>query len=877
MKNCKYYLTLDGHLVVLNNDQELVNYVDDNIDTNKQTEALEIKHSLGLSKGQTETESILKKIPGYDKSVKNTPYSFIKELHMIQGSKRLLVESFIDENYRIELSAIVAAELKNPDIESKEVQAEVTRRLAINKEMEGLSIILSRVFTEQLNSVLGRPSSASEEVNEASRRILLHNKRVLKIPGEPTIDEIKDFSKIILERINAAAVELKNRGGALYVNQSLSVLDTNTNDVVTMTAAAHALSLDEDGVPHIFEVKVSERDFDHWDPVKVRTSEYILGIKRQLLSNYTSTAKTTLNIINIVLPLNENGSFNINNLIVKSDIELTSRKEQEKEKKTADPLFVVDKLNYTKGPVTTLLRTLLPSNGVTTKAVSSTLVADTANTLNLLFPKYDLRTKLLVDPETFIKDKLAKAENDKEIYFYDHLATHDKKVVFSKSDPNWKQDFIDAVTEYLERWNEDKDSRMINLVSEIRRVKLTKDKLWKDTFNGDEKAIEKAISRYLQPEWIMMNNTIPDLDELGILLFYNNKTNIVEAISVTNNSLDNVHNLTNGNSLLGKFKTNRQVQGKNILDATGSNIEAIKVLTALNNLKDVLDGKSLGGIHVLHISPFVDKSQIVLLPQITKNFHELIVEASKIAPAPIEDNFKSQKIKIADPFLNLYHQIIHSPFLGANISTSVNKLTTIIQSNDLGETTLDNDNAKLQWFVKVHAAMLAEKIGLEKDMKGVWDKDDPIHMINSLVVQGINHYKGLVNIFDASTPKVGMRAGDALHFFKSALFGYAPEYDAQGNKIVGILQGSQFSTSDALQSTALSNMHNLVAIASSRIASEFQKEQAKVNKTTATYYDAIGRSDLQRMTIGNADKYHKDLFVTGADGKITTEFRFKNP
>ena len=194
----------------------------------------------------------------------------------------------------------------------------------------------------------------------------------------------------------------------------------------------------------------------------------------------------------------------------------------------------------------------------------------------------------------------------------------------------------------------------------------------------------------------MLNNNLSELNELGVLLFYNNKTNIVEAISVTNNSLDNVHHLTNGTSLLGKFKTDRQVQGKKVLEATGSNIEAIKVLATLNNMKDILVGKSLGGIMILNINPFVDKSQIILLPQITNNFSELLAEASKIAPAPIDDNFKTQKIKLADPFLNLYHQIIYSPFLGTNISTSVNKLTTIIQSADLGETTLSNDNAKLQ-------------------------------------------------------------------------------------------------------------------------------------------------------------------------------------
>jgi hypothetical protein len=876
MKNCKYYLTLDGHLVILNNDQELTEYISDNIEVNEQTKALEIKHSIMLTKGQKEAKDALGKIPAYDTAEK-TPYDFIKELHMIRGTEQLLVPSFIEENYRKELTLIVSKELGNPDVKSAVVQNEVTRRLAINKEMESLSILLSRVFTERTNFKLGRPSFSKDKLELAAKSILLHNNKVLKIHTPITQTEIEDYSKKILSRIDVAVDELRNRGGALFINQSLSVLDVDTNDAVKMTAAAHALSLDEEGVPHLFEVKVSEREFGTWDPVKVRTAEYILGIKRQLLSNYVDTSRSTLNIINIVLPLNDNGTFNINNIIVNSDIELSRRKEGLNKNAASDPLFAVDNLNHIKGPITTLLRTLLPADLPKNKLATSTLVEDTANLLNLAFPKYQLRTKMAVNAEEEIKRKLAESENSKEIYFYDRLTTHDQKVTFSKSDPNWEEDFKAAVNEYLVRWNEDKDSRMLKLVEEIRAVKLTKNKLWKDTYNGDEKAIEKAVSRYLQPEWIMLNNNMPELNELGVILFYNNKTNIVEAISVTNNSLDNVHNLTNGNSLLGKFKTNRQVQGKGILEATGSNIEAIKVLATLNNLKGVLEGKTIGGIHVLNISPFVDKSQIILMPQIIQNFNELLVEASKIADTPIEDNFKSQKIKMADPFLNLYHQIVLSPFLGTNISTSVNKLTTIIQSADLGETLPDNDNARLKWFTDLRSAMLASNIGLEKNMKGVPNMEDPVHTLYELVVDGINHYKGFISIFDASTPKVGMRAGDALHFFKSVLFGYAPEYDKDGNKIVGILQGSQFSTSDALQSTALSNMHNLVAIASSRIATEFQKEQVKVSRATENYYNAIGRSDLQRVIIGNANAYHKVFFETGANGEITSEFRFKNP
>ena len=73
-----------------------------------------------------------------------------------------------------------------------------------------------------------------------------------------------------------------------------------------------------------------------------------------------------------------------------------------------------------------------------------------------------------------------------------------------------------------------------------------------------------------------------------MLLFLNRTTNIIEAFSITTNSLKHIYKLGIGTSLLGKYKTDRQTQNIQILDATGTNIETMKVLFVLNNLKDVL-------------------------------------------------------------------------------------------------------------------------------------------------------------------------------------------------------------------------------------------------------------------------------------------------
>lgn len=108
------------------------------------------------------------------------------------------------------------------------------------------------------------------------------------------------------------------------------------------------------------------------------------------------------------------------------------------------------------------------------------------------------------------------------------------------------------------------------------------------------------------------------------------------------------------------------------------------------------------------------------------------------------------------------------------------------------------------------------------------------------------------------------------------VMGTSPEYDKNGNKIVGLFQGQHFNTADALQSQAMTRLHGMITIAHNKIASEFNKESALLINATNKYYEAIGRSTLQKVIIGDADKYHK-VFFEQHNGVIDNDFRFKNP
>lgn len=880
MKNCKYYLNLNGTRVTLNNDKELSDYITLNLVSNKAE--FKVKYSLLETQGQTETLEALKGVSEYTSEEStgmkvSTPYSFLREEHPINGKMQLLVPKFEDVNYRKELEEQVTAELKGA---TKEViDNEVKLRLKVNSFLETLSKSFGKVFRQRVNFKQGDSIASYETAIKGIVVDVLNFNEQLKNPKAEPIkisdDAVKEYTKTILNIIDAKIKDLKDLNGILKVNQSLSIHNKVLNDAVDMSSAAHLMNIDEAGVPHIYEIKTSEKPFSQWDPVKKRTTDYILGIKRQLLSNFVDTTDTTLNIINIMIPFKDN-AFNLDGFSIFSDIERTREKQF-----SSGTIDTVDALNYVNGPITTRLRELLPASLPMNKQINSELVNKVSTVLNSCFPSYDFKSKLVLQAEPIIKRAIKNCEKQQEVFIYDKLSTHNAKISVSKTDPNWEAEFTKKVEEYLEKWNADKDGRMKALVDEMASMKRSSSKVWNTRFSGTNDVIEKTLYKYIDPEWVMLNISIPELNQLGVLLFHNNKTNTIEAVSITINSLDNIHNLGVGDTILGKFKKNQQTQNKGVLRATGTNIETMKVLAVINELQDILSGQSIANIEVLNLNPVNDKSDYILIDKAVDNFNMLLSTASKATGNNHINNFQNGKLKVADKFLNLYQKITLSPFLNeAAKRTDMSRLSDIVNGFKLGNDNYPKDNnAKLEWFRKLQEAMMNPENGLSKHlerMKTMPDINDPLQFLYDLVSQGVSYYNDLADIFDYSTPKYGISSADATHFVRTAILGSAPEYDKHGHKVVGLMQGNHFATTDALQSVTLTKLHDLVAIAQNKIASSFQREHAPIEKATKEYYDSIGRSDLQRWTVGSANKYHKVFFET-ENGEITTEFKFKNP
>jgi hypothetical protein len=75
----------------------------------------------------------------------------------------------------------------------------------------------------------------------------------------------------------------------------------------------------------------------------------------------------------------------------------------------------------------------------------------------------------------------------------------------------------------------------------------------------------------------------------------------------------------------------------------------------------------------------------------------------------------------------------------------------------------------------------------------------------------------------------------------------------------------------------MGKLHELITIASNKLRSDYNKRKSIIIKSTNEYYDSIGRSDLEKILLGNADQYHKIFYETNAVNEISKDFKIKNP
>lgn len=447
MDKCKYHLNIGGVKTTFYSDKELTDFIKDNIELDKESKELSIKYSESgeLKNLQDIALEELSNIDAWNPSFV-TPNRYCQQEHLLGGKMQLLSPYFNDANFMSSVSEMFR--LENPSMSEEEINNKVKDELESDNKMVEISKITSRLLKSAIKGKTAYKSKSSAE--EQSYDKLLEKLIVLvnKYNGESEEYSEEKFGNLKKD------LDRKFTEFGKYFTRGTNKIKTNqyanTNEH-SMNAIIDILEISPEGIPNIYEVKTSRRPYDQWDSAKKLTTDYILGVKRQLLSNYISTSDSMVGILEILIPTvtskNEDGEeiskLNIHGLsITVGDNRATS-----------------ETALGSKGAITTNLKTLLPSRIVRDKRTEGILGKNIKETISAMFPKYQFRSKRIIqDIDAIIEKAKNNSRGQKYISISNNLDALGSKIQEERDIPGWEERFRKKVEEYAAKWNDSKDS-----------------------------------------------------------------------------------------------------------------------------------------------------------------------------------------------------------------------------------------------------------------------------------------------------------------------------------------------------------------------------------------------------------------------------------
>ena len=785
---------------------------------------------------------------------------FFKEKHSIDGlAAEYLAPTLIDSEYIKEaVKELVKTKYKttyevDPEQAKALAEKEVKFDLSLDKKMSQFSTLYSKIF----DGYFKRKGSEyiEKQIDELINLTIDYNKTVDK-SFKYTEKEVNSIKQNIKERTRewfnqTVADQSKEFLSNVWLNKQQPI---NSSNGISSPVSLLAISDGDNPIIDIYEIKVSRIKFDEWHSAKKLRTDYKLGLNRQLLDGIVPStvdvANSSLFVLPIWLPTDSNGLLRL------EDFAIDSLKERSAESSVNNNM-----LGET-GIITTNLRKLFPIPSKENLKESDEALKLIDKVLTTAFPKYNFRTKIRnSNAKALIEKALANASGRTEIRIKNHLTG---ERIIEPNTPEGIERFKKRVDEYVEELNNTKDTSVTNIIKIIRTAKSN----GRFTSNKLSDGFIRTFGKYLSDEWEMVTNR-PEFTSNGVILFKNVNTLIAEPVAITVNNLPQITNMGLGTTVVGKFQKDSDFKNNsNIWSASNKNIEVIKTLLILNTVPSTLQGYKLGFTQVFDLATNTSDSSMVFKEE-AYNFNLLWDHVSK--DLSLENNFKNKKITRASFVDVLYADIL------AKLIPLDNQIL-MGEFNQIPFDDLFTNQERLTWFRKFKDAIEKEYPHLKTGVGyRISDYDKDIDYIYSLVSLGITEFSNIKNTYDIAAPEFGITAEDVFNLPK-AVFGKkgAPKYDKSGNKIVGIVQGYQFSTSDSMPSKFIGDMLNIVTIAMNRITVDYNKFKNPVINNTKAMYEELGRLKAEQVLLGDADKFYEPFFEKDGS-KISHDFKLLNP
>ena len=366
----------------------------------------------------------------------------------------------------------------------------------------------------------------------------------------------------------------------------------------------------------IYDLKLSTKPEDRWDSDKKNAIQYQLGFyKRMLQEKGIPSRNISMKIIPVLLE-------NIN----KEDLGHAVGDLQ-----IGEPITYLPSIGQQKR-----IEEVIPIE-IGTEVISKPLLENVANVVSKFFPVSKINNIDAIDFDVLYHDKRFGVSRDPStgrFRFIDRTRSS-KEHPFIYADT--EEEIKDAFKDYLRRKGEhDNDTTLavtkdlgyaldrINGNMGFNPSRASLSVIPNGVYESTKGLFESNLSKYkLEPGWKTIIND--SLTAMNVIMLVNEISKEMDFISLSPYSLDNIINLGKGDTLMGRFKANKQMELDNMsMKSTIGNIELMKLMSIANSFNNTdLAEYSIGDLKVVNLESSELVHSYVNQDKLTHNYNLL--------------------------------------------------------------------------------------------------------------------------------------------------------------------------------------------------------------------------------------------------------------
>lgn len=639
-------------------------------------------------------------------------------------------------------------------------------------------------------------------------------------------NKIASISNIIKEKIEKIGVPISDLRLVTHEDSKLNVY-----------GQIDLVAIDSTGGAHIFDIVTSKRSFNSWDSAKKLNYDWSLAIKRQLIGQALPIEDVQLYIIPLIVQSLENP-----NTVSVDDFQ----------NRTNDPMAGLK----TTGWISVIAEKLIPRRIITKyDPARAEKLKESLNTI--ISDSYEIKTELEEnDVDTIIKNaekRFEKTNSWSKYNKYEDVEGEEKGYIEEKPTDNTKEakeiakeKFRRRIEKYVE-FVKTQENRGVSILQDaiISSIKTNQPIKTSQFSSKRDNTLNHLLNDYLNDDWEVVK--IPEARAMGIVVLRNKFNNIVNIFNIS------------VKQFYASSKLDNYLHG---------DLDVIKAMVFVNEFKEELfpnEAYKLG--QIITFNPRNADSYYKTPQQALRMFKDRVYKTGATVDIKIQDK---DLLGIEDVALNNFISALKT--YDGRFKDKIDRIANII-----GDGHLDSiDKTKL---IEARAELLREfPTYINKTTKPELNFDDPIEVILALLQVALLTKEGLDPQGDFQhLTKYSLQAADFRSLIKSIYTQDMEQYDETGKKVQWLIGGLTWTNPEYVQSKDLRQINGLISTGNSFIGERMVKMNNITSLHTKKYYEAIQYNTFERMTWGESQSKHENLFILDDTGRVSKEFKTKNP